>query len=154
MTMIPLSQYNKAEKKARVREWSCVKDLICDEFQDTVSKYLVRHQSILDILSKIQESTARVNRATVKAVTSCGCLRVHAEKKSVPPDASLDDFIRLMDAHLQGEICPECREMVETELGKSLFYIAALCNTLNINLYDVIIKEHKKLSTLRFFNFT
>ena len=26
-----------------------MKDLICDEFQNTVSKYLLRHQSILDI---------------------------------------------------------------------------------------------------------
>lgn len=49
-----------------------MKDIICDEFQNTVSKYLVRHHSILDILSKVQESTARVNRATVKTVTSCG----------------------------------------------------------------------------------
>ena len=131
-----------------------MKDLICDEFQNTVSKYLVRHQSILDILSKIQESTARVNRATVKSVTCCGCLQVHTEKKEMPPDASLDDFLKTADTNLEGKICVDCREMVETEMGKTLFYLAALCNALDLNLYDVLIKEHKKLSTLRFFNFT
>ena len=131
-----------------------MKDLICDEFQNAVSKYLLRHQSILDILSKTQEATARVNRATVKAVTSCGCLQVHAEKRSVPPDASLDDFLKLIDTSLQGELCPDCKDVIETELGKEMFYIAALCNSLNINLYDVLIKENKKLSTLRFFNLT
>jgi hypothetical protein len=131
-----------------------MKDLICDEFQNTVSRYLLRHQSILDILSKIQESTARVNRATVKSVTSCGCVQVHAEKRSVPPDASLDDFLKLVDTSLQGDICPECKDIIEAELGKTLFYLAALCNALDINLYDVLIKEHKKLSTLRFFNLT
>jgi len=131
-----------------------MKDLICDEFQNTVSKYLLRHQSILDILSKIQESTARVNRATVKAVTNCGCVKVHAEKKILPPDASFNDYIKLLDTNLEGKICEDCQEVIEMELGKTLFYLAALCNALDINLYDVLIKEHKKLSTLRFFNFT
>lgn len=131
-----------------------MKDLICDEFQNTVSKYLLRHQSILDILSKLQETTARVNRATVKSVTNCGCIQVHAEKKTIPQDASLDDFFKLMDTNLKGEICEECKEVIEMEMGKTLFYLAALCNILDINLYDVLIKEHKKLSTLRFFNLT
>jgi len=133
-----------------------MKDLICDEFQNTVSKYLVRHQSILDILTKIQESTARVNRASVKAVTSCGCLQIHAAKKEIPPDATFDDFaiMKILDNNLEGEICPECKETLENELGKTLFYLAALCNAMDINLYDVLLKEHKKLSTLRIFNLT
>lgn len=131
-----------------------MKDLICDEFQNTVSQYLVRHQSILDIISKIQETTARVNRATVKAVTNCGCVKISAEKKPLPPDSSLDDLKNLIDSHLEGTLCQDCHEVIETELGKNLFYIAALCNSLDLNLYDVLIKEHKKISTLRFFNFT
>ncbi len=133
-----------------------MKDLICDEFQNTVSKYLVRHHSILDILSKIQESSARVNRATVKSVTSCGCLQVHAEKTKVPPDATFNDFAlaKMSDNNLKGEICTDCKEAVENEIGKTLFYLVALCNALDLNLYDVLLKEHKKLSTLRIFNFT
>ena len=133
-----------------------MKDLICDEFQNTVSKYLVRHQSILDILSKIQESTARVNRATIKTVTNCGCLQIHAAKKEIPPDATFDDFaiMKILDNNLEGKICPECKETLENELGKTLFYLAALCNAMDLNLYDVLLKEHKKLSTLRIFNLT
>ncbi|MGI6684298.1 MAG: DUF1573 domain-containing protein [Bacillota bacterium] len=133
-----------------------MKDLICDEFQNTVSKYLVRHQSILDILSKIQESSARVNRATVKTVTNCGCLQIHASKKEIPPDATFDDYaiMKILDNNLEGKICSECQETIENELGKTLFYIAALCNALDLNLYDVLLKEHKKLSTLRIFNLT
>ncbi|WP_089612513.1 DUF1573 domain-containing protein [Dehalobacterium formicoaceticum] len=131
-------------------------DLICDEFQNTVSKYLVRHQSILDILSKIQESTARVNRSAVKTITNCGCLQVHAEKKELSPDATFDDFAiaKLLDNNLKGKICADCKETLENELGKTFFYIAALCNSMDINLYDVILKENKKLSTLRIFNLT
>jgi len=33
-----------------------MKDLICDEFQNTVSELLIRHHSILDVLSKFQEA--------------------------------------------------------------------------------------------------
>lgn len=133
-----------------------MKDLICDEFQNNVSKYLVRHQSILDILSKVQESTARVNRAAVKSITSCGCMQVHAVKKEIPPDATFDDFAitKLLDNNLEGKICTDCKETLENEIGKSLFYLVALCNAMDINFYDVILKENKKLATLRIFNLT
>lgn len=133
-----------------------MKDIICDEFQNTVSKYLVRHHSILDILSKVQESTARVNRATVKTVTSCGCLQIHATKKEVPPNATYDDFAitKVFDNNLEGNICADCKETMENELGKTLFYLVALCNAMDLNLYDIILKENKKLSTLRIFNLT
>ncbi|HAG45078.1 MAG TPA: DUF1573 domain-containing protein, partial [Clostridium sp.] len=58
-----------------------MKDLIFDEFQNSVDECLLRHKSILDIMSKLQESEARVNRALIKSVTSCGCLKVEAEKQ-------------------------------------------------------------------------
>lgn len=131
-----------------------MKDLLCDEFQNTVGELLIRHQSILDLLSKSQESSSRVNRAVIKSVTACGCLKIQAEKKAIPEDASLDDLKNILESHLQGALCDNCKEIVEREIGRSLFYLAALCNVLNLNLYDIFIKEHKKLSTLRIFNFT
>lgn len=132
-----------------------MKDLLCDEFQNTVSELLIRHQSILDILTKSQEASARVNRAVVKAVTNCGCVTIEATKKKdcLPDDASIEDFKGLFETHLRGELCPNCIEILEDEIGRSLFYLAGLCNALNLNLYDIFIKEHKKLSTLRVFNF-
>jgi len=129
-------------------------DLLCDEFQNRVSELLIRHKSVLDIVSKSQECNARVNRAVMKSVTSCGCLKIVAEKKPLPEDSSYQDLKNLLDSNLEGKLCPSCNETIESELGKSLFYYAALCNSLDINLYDVLIKEHKKLSTLRYFNFT
>lgn len=131
-----------------------MKDLLCDEFQNTVSELLIRHQSILDVLSKLQEASSRINRSVTKAVTSCGCIKVRAEKKGIPEDVSLAELRSYLDSHLNGKLCASCQEIVETELGRALFYMAALCNHLDINLYDVFIKEHKKLSTLRFFNLT
>jgi hypothetical protein len=127
---------------------------LTDQFQSTVKSLLIRHQSILDILSKGQETSARVNRAVVKSVTSCGCHSINAHKKPIPPDASLADLKELLDSQLEGFICDNCRDIVEAELGKQLFYIAALSNALEISLTDVIFQEHKKLQTLTVFNLT
>lgn len=131
-----------------------MKDLLCDEFQNTVSELLIRHQSILDVLSKLQEASARINRAVTKSITSCGCVRVKAEKREIPHNISITELKGYVDSHLDGALCPNCQDIVEAEIGRALFYMAALCNHLDLNLYDVFIKEHKKLSTLRFFNFT
>ncbi|HHV34259.1 MAG TPA: DUF1573 domain-containing protein [Syntrophomonadaceae bacterium] len=131
-----------------------MKDLICDEFQNAVSELLIRHHSVLDVLSKFQESCARTNRATIKAVTGCGCISIEAKKQDIPQDISLLEIKEYFGSHLNGELCPSCREIVETEFGNTLFYMAALCNLLNLNLYDLFLKEHSKLSTLRIFNLT
>lgn len=127
---------------------------LTDQFQSTVKSLLIRHQSILDILSKGQETSARVNRAVVKSVTSCGCHAVNAQKKPIPPDASLADLKELLNSQLEGFICDNCREIIEAELGKQLFYIAALSNALDISLTDVLDHENKKLQTLTIFNLT
>ncbi len=131
-----------------------MKDLLCDEFQNTVAELLIRHHSVLDVLSKSQEAAARTNRSVVKAVTNCGCIKINASKKNIPADAAFSDLKSLFDSHINGGLCDNCKEIVESEIGRSLFYLAALCNLLDLNLYDVFIKEHKKMSTLRIFNFT
>lgn len=127
---------------------------LTDQFQGTVKSLLIRHQSILDILTKGQETSARVNRAVIKSVTSCGCLAVDAHKKPIPENASFFDLKELLNSQLEGSLCDNCRDIIETELGKQLFYIAALANTLNISVADVLTKEIKKLSTLTVFNLT
>lgn len=129
-----------------------MKDLLCDEFQDAVRESLVRHTSILDVMTKYQEASARINRAIVKSVTTCGCVQIDASKPEVPPDISLKEMRNYMNSHLKGTLCDSCVEAVEEEIGRQLFYLAALCNTLDLNIFDVMIKEHKKLTTLGIFN--
>lgn len=127
---------------------------LTDRYQRIVKSLLIRHQSILDILSKGQEASARVNRAVVKSVTNCGCLAIDAHKRTLPEDATLSDLKELLDSQLEGKLCSNCKDIIETELGKQLFYMAALANTLNLSLKEVIEKEEKKLSTLTIFNLT
>lgn len=129
-------------------------ELACDEFQRTVAQYTIRHKSILDILSKAQDANARLNRAITKAATTCGCIQIEAIKKPIPEDASLEDLRDLLDNHLRGSMCEECRETVEYEMGKLLFYLAALCNTVGLSLSAVMSRENTQLETLRVFNCT
>ena len=83
-----------------------MKDIIFDDFQDSVNGSLLRHKSILDTLSKYTESNARVNRAVIKAVTTCGCMKINASKQCLPTDE--DSFENLTDCfknHIEGELC-------------------------------------------------
>ncbi|SKC87940.1 nucleoside triphosphate pyrophosphohydrolase family protein [Maledivibacter halophilus] len=125
-----------------------MKDFLCDNFQNSVEEVLIRHKSILDILTKLQESSAKINRAVIKSVTSCGCIKINASNHEVPDDINYEDIKEYLNNHLQGELCEVCREKIIEEMGKNLFYITALANNLDINLYEVILEEHKKIEAL------
>jgi len=123
-------------------------------FQDAVSQYLLRHRSILDVQTKLAETTARVNRAVAKAVTACGCITITASRQRYPAEVSLRDLQPFMSTHLQGALCERCREVVETEIGSSLFYLAALCSLLQLNLKDILAKEYDRVNALGVFHLT
>lgn len=129
-----------------------MKDEVVDRFQSKVSELLVRHRSILDSLSKFQESGTRANRAIIKAVTSCGCFSVCASRQSCPPEVALKDCQQYMNSHIEGTLCEQCREAVEEELGNHLFYLTAICHLLDLDLVDVFDKELKRMTTLGFFH--
>ena len=117
-------------------------------FQQKVSELLVRHKSILDCITKYQESAARVNRAITKTVTWCGCINVKAERQDLPEEVSLQDFHQYVETHLEGELCKNCREVIQEEVGNHLFYLAALCNLLDVNLNETMEQELSRLNTL------
>ena len=128
-----------------------MKDIIYDDFQNSVNDSLLRHRSILDLITKYSESNARVNRATAKAVTNCGCIQISAEKQQLTENDSIENLN--FKSHLSGNICDNCREIIEREIGNDLFYLTALCNSLDINLYDILLKESDKINTLGKFSF-
>ena len=132
-----------------------MKDCIFDNFQNSVDESLLRHRSVLDIITKLQESEARVNRAVVKSITNCGCIKVEAKKQYAPDnidDLNLDTLSASLDTHLEGQLCENCRDVLERELGNNLFYTTSLCNLLDLNLYDVLLKEYDKINTLGKYN--
>jgi hypothetical protein len=121
-------------------------------FQQQVADLLLRHRSFLDVTSKLQESGARVNRALMKAVTECGCIEVSAQRQNFPQDVPVQDWKDRLDTHLSGRLCDLCLDVVKMEMGKNLFYLAALCNLLDMSLSEVVEQESAKLSTLGVFN--
>ncbi|EOD00637.1 hypothetical protein [Caldisalinibacter kiritimatiensis] len=123
------------------------KDSLCNKFQNAVSDTQLRHKSILDILTKLEESNARVNRAIVKSVTSCGCIEINATKQCYNKP-SLQEVKESLKNHIEGELCETCREKIQEELGNHMYYVASLCDALELNLDDIISKEFDELKTL------
>jgi hypothetical protein len=123
-----------------------------DAFQDLVSQLLIRHRSILDVMSKNQETAARINRSLTKAVTECGCVEIVAKKQPYDANKSLHENKQHLETHFSGPLCEHCQEVVTAEIGKNLFYLTALCNIAEIKLSDVIKTELDRLNTLGVFN--
>ena len=130
-----------------------MKDIIFDDFQNSVDNSLLRHKNILDILSKYQDSQARTTRAICKAVTNCGCIEINAFKQSIDDFEDLNSLKNSLNSHIKGSLCHNCREIIEQEIGNNIFYLTSLCNSLDINIFDIIIKEYEKMQTLGKFNF-
>ena len=129
-----------------------MKDIIFDEFQNSVNDSLLRHKSILDLITKYSESNSRVNRAIAKAVTNCGCIEINASKQNINQEDSLEDMSNHLNTHITGDLCDNCREIIEGEVGNNIFYLAALCNYLGISLYDILIRETEKINTYESIN--
>lgn len=131
-----------------------MKDVIFDDFQNSVDESLLRHKSILDVITKLQESQSRISRAVVKSVTNCGCIQINGTKQKLPEEcADIDNLSSCFNTHLEGQLCNNCREIIEGEIGNNLFYLTSLCNILGISLYDVLLKEYGRINTLGKYTF-
>lgn len=128
-----------------------MKDVIFDDFQNSVDESLLRHRNLIDIMTKLQESQGRINRAIAKSATNCGCIEIESKKFQTLEDGDIDDIKNLnksFNSNIRGTLCDNCRDVIEDEIGNNLFYLAALCNSLDINLYDIMLKEYNKINTL------
>ncbi|MEW9702668.1 DUF1573 domain-containing protein [Paenibacillus sp. SI8] len=126
--------------------------LTLKQFQDQVSELLLRHRSLLDVLSKFQQTNAAANRSVVKSITECGCIGLHAAKQAYHSEMTLNEAKDVLGTHVSGHLCENCAEVVSAELGRNLFYMSALSNILDVNLEQVVENESKKCTTLGLFN--
>lgn len=154
-----------------------MKDIIFDNFQNDVNESLLRHRSILDIMTKLTESNSRVNRALAKAVNDCGCISIYAKKQDIPSkigelinsknhnentqksndevniDLDNESLSQQLTHQIEGNLCNNCREIIENEIGNNIFYLTSLCNSLDLNLYDILLKEENKINILGKYTF-
>lgn len=124
----------------------------CADFQTAVDEYLIRHRSIMDVMTKYTEATARVNRALAKAVTECGCVEIKAGRQQAPSETDYHDLKQFISSHISGDLCVHCQEVLAKEMGHSLFYMAALCNLAGLKLHDVMRQECRNVKTLGIFH--
>jgi hypothetical protein len=89
-----------------------------------------------------------------KVVTVCGCIRINAEKQSFPNDINYSDLRPYMENHVEGKLCESCQDVIENEIGRTIFYLTALSNALDLDLNEVIEKERKTLEALGVYNLT
>lgn len=129
-----------------------MKDIILDDFQYTVQELLVRNKSILDSITKFQDSNGRINRGIIKAVTQCGCIKINAKKQIFPENGSFEDIRDSMKTHIEGKLCSSCRDAIEKDVGRNFFYLASICNNLDLNMYDIFIKELERIKMLGKYN--
>lgn len=122
-------------------------DSVFTDFQNQVSQILVRHRSILDTMTKLDEYSSRINRSVVKSVTACGCISIDAQKQDFGNEG-FENMINIVDTHVKGHICGSCKDVIEEEIGSYLFYLAALANSLDLNLSEILSKEHDRIKTL------
>ncbi len=118
------------------------------EFQGNVSDVLIRHKSVLDVITKLQESCARVNRAIIKSASDCGCVQIHGKVQEVPSGISYEDIQNFLTNNMSGTLCEVCEEKIMQELGNHIFYIAALCGSLNLDLDDIVQIQSNHLKAL------
>ncbi len=129
-----------------------IKNTDLDEFQNTVSELLICNRSILDAMAKVQENSARLHWSIIKSVTRCGCIEINASKTAIPSGATLADLKQILDSHIKGRLCDQCRESIEKSVGRLMFYTTAVCGLLDLNVYDILAKEQKQMKILGYYN--
>lgn len=124
----------------------------CSEFQDYAANLQLRNKSVLDIVTKLGEQNSLLNRAVFKSATHCGCIEINASKQVYCNDKTLEENKEDFDNHIKGELCKKCQEKIEEEISDLLFYLATLCDALNLDLDEIMEKKLEHLKTLGIYN--
>lgn len=120
-----------------------------EQFQTFIDGVLIRNRSILDQMTKIQDACARLNRTISKCATTCGCIKIHVDKQQYPiEDISIEELKFLLSSHIDGYPCKQCNESIEKEMGRVLFYLSSISNTLGISLSSVLESEKSRTEML------
>lgn len=121
-----------------------------EQFQNFIDDLVLRNKSILDQMTKLQDASARLNRTLSKSATTCGCIKMNIIKQQLDFShiTSPEELKSLLSTHIEGYPCPECNEAIEKEMGRVLFYLAAIANTLGISLSSVLENEKTRTNLL------
>ena len=121
-----------------------------EQFQNFIDDLVLRNKSILDQMTKLQDASAHLNRTLSKSATTCGCIKMNITKQQLDfaHITSSEELKSLLSTHIEGYPCPECNEAIEKEMGRVLFYLVAIANTLGISLSSVLENEKTRTNLL------
>ena len=121
-----------------------------EQFQNFIDDLVLRNKSILDQMTTLPDASARLNRTLSKSATTCGCIKMNIIKQQLDfaHITSPEELKSLLSTHVEGYPCPECNEAIEKEMGRVLFYLAAIANTLGISLSSVLENEKTRTNLL------
>lgn len=121
-----------------------------DTFQIFIDDILIRNKSILDQTTKLQDACTHLCRSISKSATTCGCISINAHKQPYPTteEISMEELKKLMQTHIDGMLCQNCTELMEKEMGRILFYLAAIANTFDLSLSTILVNETKRTELL------
>ena len=99
-----------------------LKNTVLDEFQYTSNDFLIRNRSILDSMTKMNDSCARISRTLVKAATHCGCISIRGEKQQAPGVSGMDEMKHHIKSHIkEGNYVKTAVDSLERDIGRNLF---------------------------------
>lgn len=124
----------------------------CSDFQNYAGNLQLRNKSILDIVTKLDEKVSMLNRAVFKSATHCGCIEIHASKQVFSDNKTLEKNQEDLKNHIEGELCPKCKDKIEEEIGDMLFYLASMCHALDLDLDEIMNGKLNNLKTLGIYN--
>jgi hypothetical protein len=126
-----------------------------DQFQNTIDEILFRNKSLLDQITKLQEACAKLSRTVTKCATSCGCIQINVSKQHYPIEeallleqSELQELEFLLSTHVEGFPCPNCMDILEKDIGRTLFYLGSICNTFGLSLSSIVSDEQKRCTLL------
>lgn len=117
--------------------------------QQKAGEYLIADPGALQILLLIQLNACHLHQCVLNAANGCGCVSLSCAP--VTPPADWDCTVKIASGDNLGKLCPNCRAAICDRLGALLFYIAALCSSMNLTLPDICESEIEKLDLLGYF---
>jgi len=131
-----------------------VKETDLATLQHLVSQFLIRHRSILDVQSKLNEATARISRALAYAVVTCGCVQIHAERQCFPATLGWETAVAFSPPTWRGNRASAVGSIWRARSAAPSSTWPPLCHISGLNLDAILRKERDRVSALGVYHLT
>lgn len=115
--------------------------LLIDIFQAYVDEKVTDKQRMSDILKEFNDNSYDLFKVIVQCEIQCGCIK---SAESIEYEQNNINYEQLLRLYINSA-CNECREKIETQIGKCVLSLTSVCSLCGINIADVFIKENRNI---------